>query len=653
MMKIIPVALAVVLCSAASAAVGDVYSTSGKLVYYIDGITDTSPAEPYNVTSVDRKTSTRFYDSNKGASWLGSYNTGEKKDVNMCWAHTATNAIQYWQDIYGVFYNDKGNMAANGSNSARELYNGVYSQEAVTDYDAPLVNGAYQTIELDNVKEMNVSKAFHDGWSDLAGKFVEGIDWYFRCDSSTPKSDASCWTQASDGALQCYGSFRIGGYYSNYFGNHDSETPAYINSSIKYADLETLKRELLPSLGLSMQEDGTCVQTQEGLLSALSIAYVDPTSGATYGHAINCVGFTLDDSGKIESLLITNGDDGIVQMERLYLKVEDSKIKLYRADGENWKNHEWYLRDVSYINTPEVLQNMLVEYRSSDEALVWNGGAGEWKTQQGSNDLPGESTGWDVFVDGDNIAEEHHGYYHSYGVKNRHVRFDGHGEGKSVVTITGMVAPGNIEVAEGAYRFKKGVDAAIAGGGKLIIRKGASLTSELELVGRAMELEASSRLDAPHVVVVGDFKALQSAASFSLREAVVPTSAEVVASLDLTSATALTMEISVDMVGKSDVLSLTRGVVLTMVLREDVENYLFSGIEVLNIDSVQQDSFVDVAENYFAAGELTDLAGYNLVYAADAGTLMLVHSSLSIPEPSSSMLSLLGLSVLLQYRRRK
>lgn len=85
--------------SGAHAAVGDTVDLSSPFV--ADGVAATAISGP-NYTSVSMTSSTRFYDSTKGWVVSGDY----IGDNNMCWAHSASNMLQYWQSYYGVFCKD-------------------------------------------------------------------------------------------------------------------------------------------------------------------------------------------------------------------------------------------------------------------------------------------------------------------------------------------------------------------------------------------------------------------------------------------------------------------------------------------------------------------------------------------------------------------
>lgn len=183
---------------------------------------------------------------------------------------------------------------------------------------------------------------------------------------------------------------------------HAASNTSAANSTFAYNDKEAIKQALLAGLGFTKQDDGTYIQTQEGMPAALSLS----------GHVLNSYGFTTDANGVLNTVLIADGDNGTTRLQELLIKEVNGKLVLYRSNSAAYINSSTYIDGVSYINTPEVLQNMLKEYRSMDEAAVWNGkginGVRESQVDEVDSEIADEKTGWDVLVNGDNIDEKHH-----------------------------------------------------------------------------------------------------------------------------------------------------------------------------------------------------------------------------------------------------
>lgn len=646
--------------SSAVAAVGDTIDPTGKLIYHIDGVkmSTTYGTASWSYASVVQAESTRLYDSNKGGPWTGSYSEGTEYDSLMCWTHVATNSIQYWQDVYGVFYKDTGNMAATSSGSARELPNGYKGTENIYE------GGTY--VDVNNARELNIAPVFYDSWKNTGGSFGEAADWFFKADSTTNPWDANGqWTYANPHPGKDYDdSFSCGtpgGYYSEYFGNGNSDRDAFVtinaaaetsaaNATFAYNDREALKQALLAGLGFTRQDDGSYVQTQEGMMAALSLS----------GHVLNCYGFTTDANGTLNTVLIADGDNGTTRLQELLIKEENGKLVLYRSSSAAYINASTYIDGVSYINTPEVLQNMLKEYRSLDEAAVWNGKEtnATWQTQVDVVDsqIADEKTGWDVLVNGDNIDTKHHGYYHGYALEGRKVLFDDHADADHRrITINGTVSTPHIEIAAAGYEFVKGTDGAITDGADLVIRSGAGLHSGVTLNLKNLSLEFGATLSmaeaADRITVFGELHVAKNPLSaFTMRSTIQP-AACIDADLDLTAATNITLEGSVDMKGHT--LMLGQNTVITLNLDALAGNDIpfFTNVGALEIDGVGKiengTDLTEVLNITYAGNTLPGEDVFRLLYTEN-GTL-----TLQIPEPATTALSLLGLCGLAMRRRRK
>lgn len=646
--------------SSAVAAVGDTIDPTGKLIYHIDGVkmSTTYGTASWNYSFVVQAESTRLYDSNKGGPWTGSYSEGTEYDSLMCWTHVATNSIQYWQDVYGVFYKDTGNMAATSSGSARELPNGYMSTENIEELDSK--------VHVNNARELHIAPVFYNSWKNTGGSFGEAADWFFKADSTTNPWDANGqWTYANPHPGKDYDdSFSCGtpgGYYSEYFGNGNSDRDAFVtinaaaetsaaNATFAYNDREALKQALLAGLGFTRQDDGSYVQTQEGMMAALSLS----------GHVLNCYGFTTDANGTLNTVLIADGDNGTTRLQELLIKEENGKLVLYRSSSAAYINASTYIDGVSYINTPEVLQNMLKEYRSLDEAAVWNGKEtnATWQTQVDVVDsqIANEKTGWDVLVNGDNIDTKHHGYYHGYALEGRKVLFDDHADADHRrITINGTVSTPHIEIAAAGYEFVKGSDGAITDGADLVIRSGAGLHSGVTLNLKNLSLEFGATLSmaeaADRITVFGELHVAKNPLSaFTMRSTIQP-SACIDADLDLTAATNITLEGAVDMNGRT--LMLGQNTVITLNLDALAGNEIpfFTNVGVLEIDGVGKiengTDLTEVLNITYAGNTLPGEDVFRLLYTEN-GTL-----TLQIPEPATTALSLLGLCGVAMRRRRK
>ena len=673
-------ALSVFASSTACAAVGDTVNTSK---YVADGVSVSGFGTGYGVgASVDSINSTRFYDSNKGGYWTNSPNPPNHKetDNNMCWTHVATNSIQYWQDVYGVFYKDTGNKAATSSDETRILQNGYCgTTTTTTDYDT-IINGQYAKIEITDVRDVKIAKVFFDNWPNTGGYFGDATDWYFKKDASYVSSGSASTGYPDEDYFMYKNTTSQGGYFSEYFGTGNSNTPAshitVVSQSIedinpsntltssdytpfKDDDLSVYTTYLLAGFGLEQQEDNSFKQNQEGLLPAISIKYND-ANGNINGHILNCYGFTTGTDGNLVSILVADGDDYKISLKELYVKVSDGKIYIYTdakcTTAYSTQNKEqFYIGGISYINTPQVLQNMLSEYRDINEAAIWNGGSSEWSTQVDviDSEIADSSTGWDIYVDGStgkDIAEAHHGYYHGYALEGRKVEFGDHANAdKRNVSIVGEVSSSSITISAEGYSFTKGSDnAAIKAGADMTVRSGASLSSELKLQLNNLTLEAGSTLKAIEpIVVTGDFVASAVETSVYTTRATVAPEVNILSALDLREADSITLQATVNMNGNN--LYLSEGAKFYISQQnEGDEIAAFTNIGKLYLGDSMTESYIINAEVYYAGSETP--IEYLLVYNQQLGSLSFVNS---IPEPTTATLSLLALTALVGRRRRR
>ena len=639
--------------SVAVAELGDTAYFDEKCIYSIDGITVTTYGVGYGSSaSVKPTNSTRLYDSTKAGPWTATYSDGTETDSLMCWTHAAANSIQYWQDVYGVFYK-KDVPLPNGYYSTVELPSGSYDKGG-NDVSGTVVNDS---------RNLNIAKNFYDNWTNEGGKFSYASEWYFKGINVAPKS-----TQFPNK----YNGERVnpnsGGYFDSYFKNsasyitiysqtrHNTTPETSISTNGQYfSSLDDLKNTLISALGFERQTDGSYRQTQEGLMP-----YIGVWDRNDYGHMLSCQGFTTDTNGNLVSILLANGDDdrtvlknGVktvnpASLSERYVKLVDGKIQLYTNAQCTSSWGSYYIGEVSYINTPQVLQNMLAEYSNvSNEAQVWNGHSGVWEQQTASTEaLPTESTGWDIHVNGSNIDSEHHGYYHTYATDGRAVLFDDHAvEDKRQITINGTVSASLIEVAAKGYEFKAGENAALAAGADMLIRQAATLHSDLALNLANLTLEAGATLSSKEpIVVTGTFIAsLQAATTFSLKNAVtVP--ARVNADLDLSAAKQIILETSVTL--NNHILTLAEGQTITL---SSVDENLpfFTDISKLIIGGKQIAKGTDLGDHLvFISPENKEYTNISLIYQNNS------IMAASIPEPTTATLSLLALAAIATRRRR-
>lgn len=605
--------------ASAQAAVGDTVNlTQG---YVADGVSATFYNGTMTFGKAELQNSTRFYDSQKG--WVAGTSYG---DSYMCWAHTASNMIQYWQSYYGVFCKSSESLPY-GTDCKRTLYN--------------VMNPGNSPVIADPLR-LNVMKAlYNSGFSNVGNEVSSGTNWFFT------------WVNGE------------GGFYSDYFGAvHAGETNSLGQTATTTAvnSLSTLKTALLPALGLS-ESGGVCTQTEAGL-----IAHLNVTDGSN-PHTLTCYGLTTHADGSIKSVLVADSDDFLLpsyegetgntgpdgtympKLTQLYVQVDENGRLLLYSDSnystEFTDGQDYYISGITKINTPEVLRNMLAEYSDfENEAQVWNGQNSVWQnTKATTEELPTADTGWDVHVNGENIAEEHHGYYHSYATEGRRIRLDEHAaEDRRNITIVGSVSAAHIEVAAAGYKFTAGENAELKAGANLSLLHMGELSSEVELKLADLTLESGSSLEASDTISVsGMFRTLDPAALQATRSIVTP-AVSIGADLDLTAATGLEMAGSVNMNGHRLLLSSDTPITLNISPGENIFQ-LFSEIGSLSIDGTEILDGADLS-SVFRLSNSEQFNSYSITYADN-------ELSLVVPEPGTITLAMLALAAQAGRRRRK
>ena len=300
---------------------------------------------------------------------------------------------------------------------------------------------------------------------------------------------------------------------------------------------------------------------------------------------------------------------------------------------------------------------MLAEYSdTANEAQVWNGGATEWKAQKAdTEELPGASTGWDVNVNGNKIAEEHQGYYHTYATEGRSVLFDDHAAAdKRSVTIVGTVAADSIEVAASGYEFKAGDAAELKADAKLTVRSMASLHSEVALNLSDLTLEAGAELSSDNnITVSGDFQVngMPEATTFNLRSRVTP-EASVNADLDLIRASSIVLESTVNMNGHRLLLNSETPITLDYNVADSNMTF-FTNVKELLVTTAEGEAVTltpgtDVTQYISLYNNGEQLPEVSIIYTISGDIGMA-----AVPEPGTATLSLLALAALVSRRRRR
>lgn len=236
---------------------------TGKTVVFAEGVSPTSG----------------WYDVNKKG-------TGVNGDINMCWAASASNIIQWWQDRYVAKGNALPSGAITGAGST-----GIYSD----------LSFSYQLALMD---------LFHQGWDNSNGGSVsQAVTWYFEGRDIMNEMSVEYTARPLSGYS--------GGYFKDIWNSqilpntyHEYEY-VVIQDVIEYNDL--ISQEFL---GYSTwQTSDNCLKTFSDMVveyisrgvTSLTIS-LSPNGGLL--HATTLWGYEIDNTtGLLTKIWITDSDD--------------------------------------------------------------------------------------------------------------------------------------------------------------------------------------------------------------------------------------------------------------------------------------------------------------------------------------------------------
>ena len=365
------------------------------------------------------------YTTGAGGDYSTSQITGLTNDADTCWYNVSANLITYWQTVYGVFYT--------GTKPLQTGY--TYDKSLLSDF------GGTQSLQI--------GKLMYDNWQDEAGSLKMAASWYFCGDTS--------WSNLKTSADSA-------GYFKDYFG--DSSTGNY-HATVDYTFFGTRSGSGdLSASTMTLQSVTTAFSdafgfTDDGEADAGKLGYlgISPfVNGDSIGHALTCYGYNTDENGVIQSLIVTNSDDLEYRTLELFLKIEQGNLYLYsdKELTERWKyaGTDWYIDELSFIETPEELKAMLEKYKDAANNQVWNGQLAQWNEeydiQPDAETLPTEKTGWDVYVE----EGDHSGYFHTYYDATRGISFDDHAGSNQSIAINGTVKAGTMNLSANTYNYE-------------------------------------------------------------------------------------------------------------------------------------------------------------------------------------------------------
>ncbi|MBR5875313.1 MAG: autotransporter-associated beta strand repeat-containing protein, partial [Akkermansia sp.] len=334
--------------------------------------------------------------------------SGLTADDNGAWYSATANVIQYWQGYYGVFSQKVDDMP----------YGYTY-------------DSANQSI-LGGTQSLNVGMYFYDNWTNDGGDFAMAARWYLTNDHRfTDLGDKGISSLKNPNAEA--------GYFAPFFENHDASIVVMDPSSQEALDAAVIK-----AFGLvATEKENEYRQAKQG-----QIAYVGLSSGAS-SASLTCYGFTTDDNGNVQSLLLASPTDATYGLMELFVKEDAAgeRVRLYtdKACTQLWEcggESGWYLDALSYIETPEVLVNMYNEYTTS--TLTWTGNSSVWKQETDDKSLtllPDTSSGWTAHA---GTGTDFDGEYATYYTEGRDVLFISTGAG--AIELIGDIEPSSVTV---------------------------------------------------------------------------------------------------------------------------------------------------------------------------------------------------------------
>ena len=266
----------------------------------------TAYATPTFVSGVTE--SSGWYDCNKLTNWRWeggttptqfSYSSGNRiTDNSMCWAHAASNILQWWQD------KQPSDLIPNGTP------NGLAS--TATPYKG--ANNMTYYYDTYYVQHLAIFRDIATHWSNTAGSVERAYNWYFN-----GGADAISGLDSIYGPSTAYmGTASDGGYYSNLgltLGNDGVTSDLFTAYSFYHNDAKASVYSILQSY--IDRDYGTTLSIGE--------------TGA--GHAISMWGYEMDGEDMI--VYLTDSDDLKHTLFKQKVLVDDYKnIYLTSLEGE-------------------------------------------------------------------------------------------------------------------------------------------------------------------------------------------------------------------------------------------------------------------------------------------------------------------------------
>lgn len=301
-----------------------------------------------NVYDVGKYSFCRDYRDTNLWKWNGrDYDYVGPKDGAMCWAASAANIIQHWQDTYSD-YADPGITVPNGTQG--------------TLYKYPRGTG-----------ELNVYDAILEGWGFGSGFPFNAISWWMQ---GPTRSSGSMGGRYEGMGAGLKNEFSGAGYYKQLFGNVSSTSlPVY--PKLEHAPFYSLQIDEFKDNPQTPSIIGVRTTLEEAFkVQGQAVSLLVQGVGSTNGHAISCWGYETqkDAQGKevITSLILSDSDDGKFGTFIVNLSEAADGTAIIQTDRYNsWYHGEYSIKDVVYIVTPETTPSDIGKHKAG-EAVAQN-----------------------------------------------------------------------------------------------------------------------------------------------------------------------------------------------------------------------------------------------------------------------------------------
>lgn len=279
-----------------------------------------------NVYDVGKYSFCRDYWDTDLWKWNGrDYDYKGPQDSAMCWAASAANIIQHWQDTYSD-YADPGESVPKGTLPTYHYF--------------PAGTG-----------ELMVYDQIFKDWSMGSGVPYNAISLWMQ----GPTNNGTAGRYVGTGSTLKNWPGESGGYYQKLFGSGTGYMPVYPHlTNAPFYSLQIAKfgnENTSPQLADIRTTLADAFKVQGQAVSLL----VQPATPGGSGHAISCWGYETNENGVITSLILSDSDDRMFGTFIVNLIEAVDGTATIQTDRYNSWYHggDYAIKDVIYITTPK------------------------------------------------------------------------------------------------------------------------------------------------------------------------------------------------------------------------------------------------------------------------------------------------------------